>query len=353
MDTYREMLIFRINESRVRKIELATLPTEMALLAAQQVNEARFKAVESPKEVGWDAIAFEFVLGFVINSSFMEKLAAKLFQKVYGSILSSQLALNVLPKSLFGAVAAKVAAVPSRALAHELTEVEGILARHLARYTKLETTSKHDLTIYSKFVNEFVSDAKNASAFVKGVREGQKKGPPKKAVELQATDGASVIVVEHFFSAARAQRMHIESLHNKYELIARLLPLKKQTTELLDQMFDLAPIVDSGTEALNLDQISSGMRIRFEAMIWAIHLGFSRKQVTPHVDLKKSPDDYDVFRPSIDEKIVRYLLERFGPITQKYLLANNYHNTSMAPDQTAGSRAASLRNYFWAITDEF
>ncbi|HEX9392008.1 MAG TPA: hypothetical protein VF928_11910 [Usitatibacteraceae bacterium] len=356
----RESLVFRINESRVRKVEFATLPADMCMLAAQQVNEVRLNALEAPKEVGWDNIAFEFVLGFVINSSFMEKLSAKFFQKIYGSILSSQLALKVLPKSLFGTAAAKIAAKSTGSIFQAaagkphfdaLGEAERVLAQELRKYVNLNPATKETLKLYASGINELVAESKNASAIVKAVKDGAKKGPPKKVPELSATDGASVVVMEHFASAARAQRLHIESLHNQYELIARTLPLREETIIQIDQMFDLNAIVDSGKEAFNLDQITSGMRIRLEAMIWAIHLGFSRELKIPDIS-PNSITDYDVFRPSIDGKIVRYLFTRFGPLVEAYHRQRG-DRVSMSERETTTSRANALRNYFWAIGDEF
>lgn len=360
----RESLIFRINESRVRKVELATLPASMAVLAAQQVNEVRFQALEEPKDVGWGSIAFEFVLGFMINSSFMEKLAAKTLQSVYGSILSSQLALKYLPKSLWGSVAAKLAeqaSVERTALAavggqfvksarlEQLVKTEAVVARALSQYATLSATSKENLKLYAGWIKEFVSDKKNASALAKATKDAAKKGPPRESPELSVTPGASVAVVDHFVTAAYAQRLHVESLHNQYELLARTLPLSETTVLLLDRMFDLQHLLTVEQDVMSLDELGSSLRIRIEAMIWAVHLNFFQSQKTPDFDIKEK-SSYDVFRPSINEKIVSYLFRRFGPLVERFHRERG-DRVSMDENQTPGSRANLLRNYFWAITD--
>lgn len=372
----REELVRQINESRVRQVELATLPAEMALLAAQQVNEVRLNALETPKDVGWGAIAFEFVLSFAIHSSFAEKLATKVFQRVYGRILSSQLALDRLPKSVFGKeLISNLAKAESNAspymykalknlgttgvvtsktanlnlgLGKQLIAAEKALVTELGKYAKLSAAKKEDLKIYAQWINEFTRETQNASALVKATKDAIRTGPTKKASGLSTTDGSSVTVMEHFLSAARAQRLHVESLHNHYEYIARAFPLSSDSFVRLQEMFDINPIFESLGESVNLEELSSGMRIRMEAMIWAVHLGFSSERQMPNVQLNATNTN-DVFS-SINEKIVRYLFDRYGDLVVQYKASKGGEiNWSQ---QTPGVKGFYLREYFWAITDE-
>lgn len=376
----REALVFQINESRVRQVQLATLPTEMALLAAQQVNEVRLNALEAPKEVGWGDIAFELVLGFAINSGFAEKLTAKLFQKVYGRILSNQKLLAAIGSNKFGrnfvskhaqdmlrdrAKASQmlkalnsgattfvkvVTKDPMKVLEDQVFAAESKLAIELVKYVKPGEFKKEELTIYVKAINEFVFGEKKISALMKGTKDAIKKGPTKKPT-LSTTDGSTVAIMEFFLSAARAQKLHIESLHNRYEHIARTYPLSRDSVVLLHDMFDLSPIFESLDEDVSLDAIGSGMRLRMEAMIWAVHLGFSSKRRAPDVRINNDPGDFGHVFDTIKGEITRYLFDRFGGLVEQHKRTKG--GEIEWSQQSLGQKGKYLREYFWVITDEF
>jgi hypothetical protein len=365
----REGLVFKINQSRAIKLELATLPASMALLAAQQVTEIRLRILETPKEVGWGDIAFEFALGFAINSSFVEKLTAKVFQSVFGSLLNSRAALATMPRSFFGSVVAQTKAVRSganlpgalksvdifdaaagKSIFDNLQRVEQVIATELAKYTKITPANKGSLKIYASGINQLIAEEKNASALLKGTKDAAKKGAPRSAPALATSDGSSVAVLEHFLAAASAQRLDIHGIHNAFELIARTLPLTEKTVGTLEAHFDLAQLLDVGRETFNLDQVGSSLRLRFEALIWAVHLGFSKARRTPDIDISAVTDYGGAFRPGLDERLVAYLFDRFGPIVEEYFRQKGINPASMAHRETTGSRANLLREYFWAIT---
>ncbi len=369
----REFLVYQINESRVRQVELATLPADMALLAAQQVNEIRFRALEEPKDIGWDDIAFEFVLLFVSNSAFFEKIIAKIFQRLYGRILSSQLALEHLPKSTTGidlindlayqplakSVKDKLTMVVPKSVVDqirhgyipdivlEFEKAEKVLAAEIGKYAKLSEIKKDELKIYAQSINEFIMESKNPTALAKAANDFRRRGLPRTAPKLMTTDGSSVAVMEHFISAARAQRIHIESLHNRYEYISRTFPLSSGTFISLKKMFDINMIFDSEKEVISMDMMASSIRLRMEAMIWALHLGFLRINKTPVYI--SNPGQPRVF-PDIHTKIENYLFERFGTLVENYGEKPPSNPWSKLDPHIKGYY---LREYFWSITDQF
>ena len=380
----RDTLVWKINESRVRLVEFASLPADMALMAAQQVNEVRLNSLEVPKDVGWGDIALEVIWTLALNSTFADKLAALFLKKVFARVFRMQSALKLLPKSnyakeLIEDIAMAKRLLPSgdviraaksldktivaktvRAAEVKLAELamvkiiqsrlagrEQALKSALDKYASLGSVKKEDLKVYAGWVNE-MTESKNIIAVAKAQKDAHKKGLPRKAPDLSTTDGSSVTVMAHFFSAARAQRLHIESLHNHYELIARTYPLSSESFVKLFDMFDINPIFDAQKEAIILDTVGANLRLRMEAMIWAFHAGFFRgKGPQPRMN---APSAEEVFPAPINGRISKYLLARFEGLVIAFKAERGGH---VNWDQLGpGPRGLLLRDYFWALTDE-
>jgi hypothetical protein len=366
----RDTLVWKINESRARMVELVTLPSEMALLAAQQVNEVRLNALEAPKEVGWGDIALEMIWSLALNSTFADKVAALLLNKVFARVLRSQYALNALPKSDFAnellrdiasakqslsaqtfvaktlkEAEAKLAKIPA---VKALADRENALKNALDKYANLGSVKKEDLKVYAGWINEIV-DPKNIVAVAKAQKDASKKGLPTKTQDIPTTEGFSTVtVMSHFYSAARAQRLHIESLHNHYELIAKTYPLSNESFLRLFDMFNINPLFDAQKEAINLEAMGGNLRLRIEAMIWAYHGGFiNGKGPQPRFN---APELSDVFPAPLNGRISSYLLVRFEGVVVEYKARKG---TQINWDlQSPGQKGMLLRDYFWAVTDE-
>ena len=368
----RETLVSRIHDSCDKLVALATMPTEAALLAAQQVQNIRLSDVETPNDVGWGQIALEFLLGFVINSSFMDKLAAKLFSKVFGRLLQQQQVLYAVEKEfdekflddLIKAEeqlaptgtpalrnALKQAVQGTEAAVKKLAAAEAALARELARAaTPPREIGEKQLVPYALGISDVLSqlDKKDAAAFVKATKEAVKKGPVAHHASLPAQDTAGVGIVEHFMAASSAQRLHVCAMHNRYEYWVRTLPLQSSTLAKLATMFDRSLLDDLGSATVDLDDMRAGLKVRIEAMIWAAHLGFSKARTKPDIITNRTTE-YDCII-GVKERITKYLFGRFGDTVEMYMA--KHRRTIIWARLNTGPKAMYLRDYFWAIMEQ-
>lgn len=392
----RQALVARLKEAKLRELVIVTLPADMAMLAAQQVNEVRLKILETPKEIGWGDVALELVLTFVINSAFMEKLAAATFSRLIARAVTSRQALGVSGKraldrlfetekraaAQFQRSSAQLAALEQRASQLKTVvkasgavfkgpppmpraaflefsrDVKGLRrveaeARVLAEaLNKPPQINAETPKTYAEMVAAFESGTaskKNATAFFKATKDAVKKGgsvSPGHA--MSASDGSSVAVIEHFQSVARAQRLEIESRYAEFERVVMSYPLDGGAFEGLFAAFDPAGILDAKSEQVFLDGMASDLRLRLEAMIWVRYLGFSapRKYPTVH-DSSGATTIFD----GIQDKLTLYLLARFGGLVVEFKTRKGGQIDWVA--QADRVRARELREYFWAIAAQF
>jgi hypothetical protein len=341
----------------------------------QQVNEIRLTSLETPKEVGWGDVALDLLIGIIINTSFVEKVAAKLLQKVYARILTSQRVLQAAPDLFLSrsgramlaelaaarAAYAKLGGVTGELVAtnairrrlpaetqplRRLAEAEKTIAEQLKKYAKVSTVGKEDVTLYAKGINEFVSESKNASAVVKGSKDAVKTANSIKARKaIQTTDGSTVVVMEHFVTIARAQRLHIKSVAARYEYLVRTLPLDSALAMDLFEFFDTESLFDEGHEKIALDEMATDLRLRFEALIWAKHLGF-RDSPSQHPEIGVNNED-NAFK-SVDKKIEDYLLVRFRELAIAHKRSKG--GEVIWNDKTPrGNKATILHQYFSSL----
>lgn len=381
----RETLVLRVREWELRAVEMATLPSEMAALAAQQVNEVRLSALEAPKEVGWGDIAFELILGFVINSSFAEKLAAKMFQRVYAKVLASQRVLENIPRIFLSAngrqlvrelqlarsLARKAGAgrflpegmvtpdmrrvpayresIESARAGRNLANIESAVKQQLEQHRSVAMLNKQDVRLYAMGVNEFVSESKNASAILKATKDAIKTGKSgrRELPPIATSDGSSVVVLEHFASLARAQRLHIRSLAARFEFLARTLPLEDDALALQFYDFlDAQQIFQVGDEGVVIESLMAETRLRLEALIWAHHLGFTNHPTRKPEILYNNSDN--AFK-GVHKRVEDYLFVRFRDLVIESKLRRS--DAVSWDGATRANKAELLHQYFAGIID--